>query len=83
MEKKEYERVEYACPGCGTIASQTWTLEMNKLFLEQIQGTMCPNCTEGKKFIDKECKFTECFQRKICIKYHHTCAALPNLRKVD
>ena len=47
MKKKNpYETVEYVCPECGAIASQTWTAFMNKLFIEQIEGTVCPDCEE-------------------------------------
>lgn len=46
--KPKYETVEYKCPGCGAVASQTWTKIINKLWLRQIEGTYCPNCAAKK-----------------------------------
>jgi len=46
--KPKYERIEYACPGCGVIATQSWTKLVNDLWLQQIKGTFCPNCEASR-----------------------------------
>ena len=48
-QKYPYETVEYKCPVCGAVASQTWTKKMNELFLKQIEGTVCPDCENRGK----------------------------------
>ena len=48
-QRNSYETVEYKCPVCGAIASQTWTKTMNELFLKQIEGTICPDCDDRSK----------------------------------
>jgi len=52
-KRKYYETVEYACPGCGAKASQTWTKPMNEMRMQQIRGTFCPNCEKERRKYEK------------------------------
>lgn len=47
--KPRHETVEYKCPGCGAIASQTGTKTLNDTWLKQIEGTYCPDCVKNGK----------------------------------
>lgn len=42
--KYPQETVIYKCPKCGREARNTGTQKFNKIWLENITGTVCPDC---------------------------------------